>query len=113
MNFIKSIFLAIVITVCLTYIFDVNNLALTDAKFTMNGEALHPLMAFGAFSLFALFATCLAIAVLFSLFGGFLVISLFVIACITFLSIKVFWPIMLIALALWVFSRPKKTHQHV
>ena len=53
----------------------------------------------------------ISLAIILSVFGGLIFIGLMLLGSIAMLTLGVFWPIILIAIAIWLLSRPKNTKQ--
>jgi len=112
MSFLKSLTLAILATIFLTYVFGVSLLELTNFNVTMNGDAIEPLKAIGFSALVVVLLVVAALAIVLSVFGGMIFIGLILFGSIAMLTLGVFWPILLMAVVIWLFSRNKQPRQY-
>ena len=107
MSFGKSLMLAMLATLFLTYVFGAGFLQLLDIHLTMNGELLEPIKAISVSALVVVILVFLALAIILSVFGGFIFIAAMVVGTLFMVAVGVFWPIVLIALCIWLVSRDK------
>jgi len=112
MSFLKSLTLAILATIFLTYVFGVSLLELTNFNVTMNGDAIEPLKAIGFSALVVVLLVVAALAIVLSVFGGMIFIGLILFGSIAMLTLGVFWPILLMAVVIWLCSRNKQPRQY-
>jgi len=112
MSFFKSLILAILATIFLTYVFGVGMVELMNLHVMMDGEVIEPLKAISVSALVIVLLVIIALAIVLSVFGSLLFISLILFGSIAMVAIGVFWPIVLIALVIWLFSRNKNTKQY-
>ncbi len=107
MSFFKSLMLALLATLFLTYVFGVSFLQLLDINITMNGEFLEPVKAIGLSALVVVVLVVIALGIVLSVFGGFIFIAAMVFGTLAMFAIGVFWPVLLVALVIWLVSRDK------
>lgn len=117
MSFFKSLILAIFATIFLTYVFGVGMLELMDMHVMLDGEAVEPLKAIGVSALVVVVLVVAALGIVLSVFGGLIFISLIIFGSIAMVTVGVFWPILLMAVVIWLFtrnnsSRNKSTRQY-
>lgn len=112
MSFIKCFLLAIIATVFLTYVFGANMIEILNLHVMIDGESVAPLTAIGFSALVVAVMVVIALTIALSMFGGLIFLSLLVIGGIGMAFIGVFWPVLLIAVAIWLFSRNKQTHEY-
>mgnify|MGYP006090934533 CR=1 FL=1 len=112
MSFFKSLILAILATIFLTYVFGVGMLEIINLNVMIDGEVIEPLKAIGVSALVVMLLVIIALAMVLSVFGSLLFISLILLGSIAMVAIGVFWPIVLIALVIWLFSRNKNTKRY-
>ncbi|HCM47792.1 MAG TPA: hypothetical protein DIS98_09925 [Colwellia sp.] len=112
MSFFKSLILAILATIFLTYVFGVGMLEVINLNVMIDGEVIEPLKAIGVSALVVMLLVIIALAIVLSVFGSLIFISLILLGSIAMVAIGVFWPIVLIALVIWLFSRNKNTKQY-
>jgi hypothetical protein len=112
LSFFKSLILAILATIFLTYVFGVGMLEIINLNVMIDGEVIEPLKAIGVSALVVMLLVIIALAMVLSVFGSLLFISLILLGSIAMVAIGVFWPIVLIALVIWLFSRNKNTKRY-
>lgn len=115
MSFLKSLLLAIIAIFILSYVFglfsfashsfDNNAAALTHMHVVFNGEVLEPIKALGLSAVFVVLLFMLALVAVFSVFGGLFFIALFILGCVVMFTLSTFWPILMIAFAIWGISK--------
>lgn len=107
MTFFKSLLLAIFATLFLTYALGVSFLELLDINVYMDGELIEPLKAIGVSAVAVVVLVLMALAIVLSVFGSFIFISLLVLGSVAMVAIGVFWPVLLIAVVIWLVTRDK------
>ncbi|OUR80114.1 hypothetical protein A9Q75_11170 [Colwellia psychrerythraea] len=112
MSFFKSLILAIVATTFLTYVFGVGMLELTNLHVMMDGEVVEPLKAIGVSALVVVVLVVAALGIVLSVFGGMIFIGLVIFGSIAMVTVGIFWPILLMAVVIWLFSRNKQPRQY-
>lgn len=113
MSFFKSLTLAILATIFLTYVFGVGMLELMNLHVMMDGEVIEPLKAIGVSALVVVLLVVIALAIVLSVFGSLIFIGLVLFGSIAMVTVGVFWPILLMAVVIWLFSRNKPARQYV
>ena len=109
MSFFKSLLLAILATIFLTYVFGVGMLELTNLHVMMDGEVIEPLKAIGISAIVVVILVVIALAIVLSVFGGLIFIALMLVGSIAMVTLGVFLPILLMAVVIWLFSRNKSS----
>ena len=109
MTFFKSLLLAIFATLFLTYALGISFLELLDINVYMDGELIEPLKAIGVSAVATVMLVLVALAIVLSVFGSFILISLLVLGSIAMVAIGVFWPVLLAAIVIWLVTRHKET----
>ncbi|HBY87993.1 MAG TPA: hypothetical protein DEO86_19230 [Colwellia sp.] len=117
MSFFKSLILAILATIFLTYVFGVGMLELMDLHVMLDGEVVEPLKAIGVSALVVVVLVVAALGIVLSVFGGMIFIGLVIFGSIAMVTVGIFWPILLMAVVIWLFtrnnsSRNKSTRQY-
>jgi pilus assembly protein TadC len=112
MSFFKSLTLAILATVFLTYVFGVGMLELMNLDVVIDGETIEPLKAIGVSALIVVLLVVIALTIVLSVFGSLIFIGLVLFGSIAMVAVGVFWPIFLIAVIIWLFSRNKNDKQY-
>lgn len=111
MSFFKSLLLAILATIFLTYVFGLTLFELTHLNVMVDGAAIEPVKALGVSALVIMIIFIIMLAAVLSVFGGFIFIGLILFGSIVMLTLGMFWPIALLALAIWAFGRNKNPEQ--
>jgi len=112
MSFFKSLVLAIVATLFITYVLGAGLLDVFDINITVDEEVIEPLKAI---SISALVMVCLvlaALAIVFTVFGSIIFIGMMVLGALVLGAIGVFWPILLVAFAIWFVCKEKPQTQY-
>lgn len=107
MTFLKSLVLAIFATIFLTYVLGISLLEMLDINVYMEGELIEPLKAISVSALAIVTLVFIALAIVLSVFGSLIFISLLIVGSVVMVAIGVFWPIILIALIIWLVTRNK------
>ena len=100
----KTILLAVTTTLLLTYILGVGVKEFFDIDIYINNQVVEPLKAISLTALFSVFIVLVTMFVVLSIFGGFILIILAVLGGVLMTVVGVFWPILLIALAIGLYS---------
>jgi len=108
MSFFKSLLLAILATIFITYTLGLGFLELFDAGIYLGGELVEPLKAISISAIVVVFIVVAAMAIMFTVFGTLVFIGVFVVGAIAMGLIGVFWPILLAALVIWLVAKDKK-----
>jgi hypothetical protein len=111
MPFFKSLLLAIFATLFLTYVLGSSLMETFDVNIYMGDNLVDPLKAISVSALITLLLALVAIAIVMSVFGGIIFIGLLILGSFIMVAIGVFWPILLIAIIIWLFSRNKQSPQ--
>jgi len=109
MSFFKSLLLAIFATLFLTYVLGVSFLELLNINVYMDGNLIEPLKAIGVSAVATVILVLIALAIVLSVFGSFIFISLLVLGAVAMVAIGVFWPVLLVAVIIWLATRNKTT----
>ncbi len=112
MSFLKSLSLAILATIFLTYVFGVGMLELMDMHIMIDGEVMEPLKAIGVSALVVVLLVVIALAIVLSVFGSLIFIGLVLFGSIAMVTVGVFWPILIVAAVIWLVSGKKTTKQY-
>jgi hypothetical protein len=112
MSFLKSLSLAILATIFLTYVFGTSMLALMDLNIMLDGEAIEPLKAIGVSALVVVLLVVIAPAIVLSVFGSLIFIGLVLFGSIAMVTIGIFWPILIVAAVIWLVSGEKTTKRY-
>ncbi len=107
MTFLKSLLLAIFATLFLTYVLGVSFLELLDVNVYMDGELIEPLKAIGVSAVATVVIVLIALAIILSVFGSLIFIGLLIAGSLVMVAVGVFWPVLLIAVIIWLVTRNK------
>ncbi len=112
MSFFKSLLLAIIATLFITYALGTSLLEVFDINITMDKEIVEPLQAIGLSALVAICLVLAALAIVFTVFGTIIFIGLMVFGGLALCAIGIFWPIIIVALVIWLACRdtPQATY---
>lgn len=112
MTFFKSLLLALFATLFLTYILGASFLELLDINVYMDGQLIEPLKAIGVSALVTVILVLIALAIVLSVFGSLIFIGILIAGSILMVAIGVFWPVLLIAVIIWLVTRNKSQIQY-
>ena len=109
MSFFKSLLLAIFATLFLTYVLGASFLELLNIQMYMDGELMEPLNAIGVSAVATVTLVLIALAIVLSVFGSLICIVFLILGALVMFAIGVFWPILLIAGAIWLITSHKRS----
>lgn len=112
MTFFKSLLLAVFATLFLTYVLGTSFLEFLDIDVYMDGQLIEPLKAIGVSAVATVILVLIALAIVLSVFGSLIFIALLIAGSIAMVAIGVFWPVLLIALIIWLVTRNKSEIQY-
>jgi antibiotic biosynthesis monooxygenase (ABM) superfamily enzyme len=87
-------------------------LALMDLNIMLDGEAIEPFKAIGFAALVVMLLVVLALAIVLSVFGSLIFFGLVLVGSIAMVTLGIFWPILLVAAAIWLVIGGKTTKQY-
>jgi len=108
MSFFKSLLLAIIATCFLTYALGISVMEIFDVDIYMDDEVVEPIKAISVSAIAVIVLVLLAAAIILSVFGSIIFIFMLTFGAIALVALGVFWPIFLIATAIWLLSRDKQ-----
>ena len=108
MSFLKSLMLAIIATLFLTYVFGVSIMELLDVDVYVGDKLIEPLKAISISALVVVLLVFVALAIELSVFGSIIFITMLVLGTIAMVMVGVFWPIFLVAGFIWLITRDKQ-----
>jgi hypothetical protein len=109
MSFFKSLFLAIIATLFLTYVLGVSFIEMLDVDIYVAQQHIEPLKAISVSAVFVVLLVVVALAIVLSVFGTIIFISMLLLGGIAMVVVGVFWPVFFIALAIWLLSSNKRS----
>jgi len=104
MSFLKSLTLAIIATLFLTYVLGSSLIELLDINIYMEDK----LVAISISALVIVVFVVAALAIVLSVFGSIIFLGLLGVGAAIMFTVGVFWPIFFIALVIWLMSRESK-----
>jgi len=110
MTFLKSLMLAIFATLFLTYVLGISVIELLNIDIYLDDQLMEPLKAIGVSALVAVLLVLVALAIVLSVFGSVIFITLLVFGGIAMVMVGVFWPILLIAVVIWLVTSNNRKH---
>lgn len=105
MSFFKSFLIAVAATLFLTYAFGANMIEMMNLHVMLDGEALAPITAIGFSALIVAIMAVIALTIVLSMFGSLVFIALLIVGGIGMFFVGVFWPVLLMAIVIWLFSK--------
>ena len=105
MSFLKSLFLAIVATLFLTYVLGVSFIELLDVDVYMGDQLIEPLKAISISAIVVVLLVLIALAIVLSVFGSIIFIGMLLLGGGAMLMIGMFWPVLIIAAIIWLVAR--------
>ncbi len=112
MTFFKSLFLAIFATMFLTYVLGVSLIESLDVDIYMGERLIEPLKAISISALVVVLLVLVALAIAMSVFGSLIFVAMLLLGGGAMLLVGVFWPILLVAIVIWLVARDNKTVQY-
>ncbi len=112
MSFFKSLCLAIFATMFLTYVLGSSLIELLDVDIYIGEQLIEPLKAISISALVVVLLVLVALAIAMSVFGSLIFIAILVLGGGAMLLIGVFWPIILVAMVIWLVTRDKRAPQY-
>ena len=112
MSLFKSLCLAIIATLFLTYALGASVISLLDIDIYMGETLIEPLKAISLSALVVVLLVLAAVAIILSVFGTIIFVGLLIAGSLGMLMIGMFWPIIIAVGVIWLMVRdkPKKTH---
>ena len=112
MSFFKSLMLAILASIFLTYVFGASFLALFDVNVVIDGQLIEPIKAISASALVVVILVLVALAIVLSVFGSIIFATMMIVGCLMMVAVGVFWPVLLVAVVIWFISRDKPSQHY-
>ncbi len=112
MTFFKSLMLAIFATLFLTYVLGVSFLELLDVNVYMGEELIEPIKAISVSALVVVLLVVVALAIVLSVFGSLIFITMIVMGSLAMVTVGVFWPVLVMAVVIWLITRDKQQRQY-
>ena len=108
----KSLVLAILATIFLTFVLGSSLIELLDVDVYMGNQLIEPLKAISLSAIVVVLLVVAALAIVLSVFGTIIFVGLLVFGGIALALIGVFWPVLLIAGLIWLVVRDKPSPQY-
>jgi len=100
--------LAIFATLFLTYVLGISLIEMFNVDLYMGEELIEPLKAISVSALVMVILVLLAFAIVMSVFGSLIFITMMIFGAIAMVMIGVFWPVIFIAFIIWLMAGNKK-----
>ncbi len=110
MSFFKSLMLAIVATLFLTYVLGASVIDFFGVDVYMDDELIEPIKAISFSALAVVVLVVVALGIVLSVFGTMIFFVMMILGGVAMFAIGVFWPVLLMALVLWLLTREKSQH---
>mgnify|MGYP000270928802 CR=1 FL=1 len=108
----KSLVLAILATIFLTFVLGSSLIELLDVDVYMDNQLIEPLKAISLSAIVVVLLVVAALAIVLSVFGTIIFVGLLIFGGIALALIGVFWPVLLIAGLIWLVVRDKPSPQY-
>ena len=112
MSFLKALCLAILATIFLTYVLGASFMELFDVDIVVDNEIIEPLKAIGISAIVMVILVLIALAIALSVFGTFVFVAVLLTGGLTMLLIGTLWPIIVVALVIWLVTRDNRVPQY-
>lgn len=112
MSFFKSLILAIIATLVITYALGTSFIEFFDIDLYMGDQLIEPLKAISISALVVVVLVLLAVAIVLSVFGSLVFVGMLIFGAIIFAMVGAFWPILMIAGVIWLCTGNKKPAHH-
>lgn len=113
MSFLKSLCLAILATVFLTFVLGISLLDIFDIDVYMDEQLVEPLKTISVSALVAVALVVAAMAIVLTVFGTIIFAGILIVGSLALVTVGVFWPIFLAAFVIWLIARDKPNRQAV
>jgi hypothetical protein len=107
MSFTKSLILASFATFFLTYVVGISFTEMFNVDLYVGDKLIEPLKAISVSALIMVTLIILAFAIVMSVFGSLIFIGIMIFGALAMVMIGIFWPIIFIALVIWLMVRDK------
>jgi len=108
----KSLVLAILATIFLTFVLGSGLIELLDVDVYMGNELIEPLKAISLSAIVVVLLVVAALAIVLSVFGTIIFVGLLIFGAIALALIGVFWPVLLVVGLIWLVVRDKPSPQY-
>lgn len=114
MPFFKSLILAIIATLFLTYIFGSGLIEMFNVDIHMGEEVIHPIIhqmeAISFSALIVILVVIIVTTIIMSVFGAIIFIAMLVFGTIAVMALGLSWPVLLVAVFIWLLCRDKRSN---
>lgn len=94
-------------TLFLTYVLGVSFIEMLDLDIYMGNELIEPLQAISISAIVMVILVLVALAIVLSVFGSLIFIAMLLLGGCAMMMIGIFWPILLVAVLIWLVARDK------
>ncbi|MGB1198257.1 MAG: hypothetical protein ACPG46_04365 [Thalassotalea sp.] len=112
MSLFKSLLLAIIATLFLTYVLGISMIEFFDIDIYMGENLIEPLKAISISALVVVLLVLAALAIILSVFGTIIFIGLLVFGSLAMVMVGIFWPILLAIGVVLLITRNKNKQQY-
>jgi len=105
MSFFKSLVLAIFATLFLTYVLGTSFIEMLNIDVYMEDKLIEPLKAISISAVVVVALVLLALAIVLSVFGSLIFITMLILGAGALIMVGIFWPVILIAVIIWLVTR--------
>ncbi|TLU64343.1 hypothetical protein FE810_12140 [Thalassotalea litorea] len=109
MSFTKSLFLAIIATLLLTYLFGNTMFAWLGMDIVIDDQAVEPIEAIAIAALIGVIFFIVGLTLFISVFGTLILVLLAALTGLAVVGLSVFWPILLFGFVIWLLCREPTT----
>lgn len=108
MSLFKSLVLAIIATLFLTYVLGASFIEFFNVDVYMGEELIEPLKAISISALVVVLLVLVAVAIVMSVFGTVIFLTMLVLGAVALALLGAFWPIFMIVGIIWLCTRNKQ-----
>ncbi|WP_068544252.1 hypothetical protein [Thalassotalea crassostreae] len=112
MTFFKSLLLAIMATILMTYILGISVIDWFNIDIYIDQDKIEPIQAISMSALAAVVMVLVALAIILSIFGALIFTVMALVATFVVFGLSVFWPVLIVALLIYACTRDKPQSQY-
>jgi|GEM_PF-641239 len=105
MTFFKSLILAIIATIFLTYMFETSIVELLNVDLYINDKLIEPITDFGISAFIVALITIVTLVIVLSVFGSLFFVGILGVGAIILSLIGLIWPMVLAAFIIWLVTK--------
>jgi hypothetical protein len=108
MSFFKSLMLAILATLFLTYVLGISFMEMFNVDLYVGEKLIDPIKAISVSALIMVILVIVALAIVLSVFGSIIFVCMIVFGTLAMVMIGIFWPIIFMAFIIWLMVRDNR-----